>query len=225
MIITKNEVNEMTIQCILYDSFYLVCGFGEQYGEFVSYLQIPNGYALNTMLGEFDFNSDVDSIKKRLKSIDHYCVQSLPDKFLRKYKRSYIFSKKLKMIERKNSDMNNKEIDDIRHLTDLVESYLGNKVLVYGLHARNTIEGILYETFIFRMILDSENKQVKGEIVISKSVNNSRFFGKEGICSNKENEIKELLDIVDDYCQKRLPDKFLHEYFKVYKNKKKALRD
>lgn len=42
------------------------------------------------------------------------------------------------------------------------------------------------------------------------------FLGKTCSLNGDEKSIKESLQIIDDYCRLRLPDKFLDAYYKAY---------
>lgn len=81
------------VACILYDSFWLRCGFDDQYGTFGAGLEIGKEGIIREFVGkECSLNSDVESIKKSLQIIDDYCRLRLPDKFLDAYYKAYVLS-------------------------------------------------------------------------------------------------------------------------------------
>lgn len=81
------------VGCILYDSFFLKCGFDDQHGSFGAGLEISKEVILTCFLGKTcSLNSDEKSIRESLKIIDDYCRLRLPDKFLDAYYNAYVLS-------------------------------------------------------------------------------------------------------------------------------------
>lgn len=220
----KNDLNCPQIECILYDVYYLECGFENHHGAFACGIRFPSGEVIWDLLGNSnELSHDLLSILETFKMIDHYCRKSLPNKYLFYYKKTKFAPnvKLKKIIIERNRKMKEKDINDLRKIRPLLEQWFGNKICVYGINPdKNQVLAKLYDSFLMTIYLDLENKQVKVGIMIAKSIENTRFFGREGVSSNKEREIIELLKQVDKYCQKRLPDKFLKEYFKVYEGQR-----
>ena len=87
----NSRTNE--VACILYDSFWLKCGFDDQHGCFGAGLEVGKEGMITEFLGKrCSLNSDVKSIKESLQLIDDYCRLRLPDKFFDAYYKAYVLS-------------------------------------------------------------------------------------------------------------------------------------
>lgn len=107
---------------------------------------------------------------------------------------------------------------DIKELLKILEKHFGMKARHYSLNTDlNQINCVLYDSFVFRCQIDKRYGAFGGGIVLDdgKSVL-INFFGKKLSVNADEESIKENLDIVDNYCSLRLPDKFIKEYNKAY---------
>lgn len=78
------NLEERTLECILYESFHFKLSIGDRYGVFGAAIGIGNMmYSFSKGLGtEISLNSDSNSISSNLAIIDNYCRLRLPDKFL-----------------------------------------------------------------------------------------------------------------------------------------------
>ena len=84
------NTEEKKVGYFLYDAFSVVCEIDGQYGCFGAGIVMPDGQMLIAPLGkEISLNSDPDSIRKSLKTIDEYCRLRLPDKYLEAYEKAY----------------------------------------------------------------------------------------------------------------------------------------
>lgn len=107
---------------------------------------------------------------------------------------------------------------DVDGLYKLVESFFGYKIKMRYLNSKtNEVAGILYDSFWLECGLDSQYGRFeaglyigKGEAVITE------FLGKRCSLNSDKKSIKESLQIIDDYCRLRLPDKFLEAYYDAY---------
>jgi len=76
--------DKKTIECVLYDSFYLELSIGDRYGVFGAAIGIGSTmHSLVKVIGQpTTLNSDPGSVISNLNIIDNYCRLRLPDKFL-----------------------------------------------------------------------------------------------------------------------------------------------
>jgi len=102
----------------------------------------------------------------------------------------------------------------------LLENYFGYKASIKGQsNNRQEIEFILYDSFSITCGLD-EHGSFGARLNLPEIVGTTYFLG--FVCSlieNNEESIKDALKKIDEYCRFRLPDKFLKEYDRVYKEK------
>ena len=91
MTLSWMDFDARTIECILYDSFYLKLSIGDRYGVFGAAIGIGNMMrSFTKVLGtEISLNSDLNSISSNLAIIDNYCRLRLPDKFLLAFEEAY----------------------------------------------------------------------------------------------------------------------------------------
>lgn len=81
------------------------------------------------------------------------------------------------------------------------------------------VMGVLYDSFVLRFSLNDRYERFGAGIEIGNGVLLTMFLGEYCSLNNNDVDIKNSLDIIDNYCRQRLPDKFLIEYDKAYKNK------
>ena len=76
-----------TIECVLYDSFYIELSIGDRYGIFGGAIAIGMEMFSLPLVMEHNItlNSNQKSIIANLNIIDEYCRLRLPDKFLEKF--------------------------------------------------------------------------------------------------------------------------------------------
>ncbi len=107
---------------------------------------------------------------------------------------------------------------DIDKLCDLIESFFGYKAdVLYKDTEKKEVVCMLYNAFLLKCNLDDRYGRFGAGIVFgSQEATISEFFGKRCSLNTDEKSIKESLQIIDDYCRLRLPDKFLAKYDKSY---------
>lgn len=107
---------------------------------------------------------------------------------------------------------------DINKLYDLVECYFGYKAdMLYLDPEKKEVACMLYNSFLFKCNLNDQYGRFGGGIVLgNQEATITEFLGKRCSLDSDEKSIMESLQIVDDYCRLRLPDKFLQEYYKAY---------
>lgn len=108
--------------------------------------------------------------------------------------------------------MNSKEI------YMLVENFLGYKIKMLYLNSEtNEVGGIMYDSFLIKCLCDNKKNTFQVGINYGNSSQIlSTLLGENCICIINEKEIKKKLQVVDDYCRLRLPDRFLDAYYKAY---------
>ncbi len=83
---------------------------------------------------------------------------------------------------------------------------------------KNVVTCLLYDSFVFQCTIkpDRYSDHFGGWIVVSSEFTIRHFLGEGLSWGTDAKSIRKSLDIVDNYCRKRLPDKFLTEYYDSY---------
>lgn len=106
---------------------------------------------------------------------------------------------------------------NVNRLYDLVENFFGYKAKMRYLNTTtNEVACILYDSFWLRCGLDDQYGRFGAGLEIGNDGLIAYFLGKRCSLNSDERSIKKSLQIIDDYCQLRLPDKFLDAYYKAY---------
>lgn len=100
----------------------------------------------------------------------------------------------------------------------LVESFYGYKVKMQYINSeKNEVGGVLYDSFFIKCDTNDEYGRFGAGICFGEQKYTiTEFLGKRCSLNSDEESIKESLQIIDDYCRLRLPDKFLDAYYKAY---------
>ena len=75
---------------------------------------------------------------------------------------------------------------------------------------------ILYDSFWLKCNLDDQYGRFGAGLEIGTEGVITEFLGKRCSLNSDVRSIKKSLQIIDDYCRLRLPDKFLDAYYKAY---------
>lgn len=107
---------------------------------------------------------------------------------------------------------------DVRELYDFIENYYGYKVSMRYINSELMEVGvILYDSFYIKCFLKEEQKKFNAGISYGESEPLiTEFLGRKCLTGCDEQSIKTSLQIIDDYCRLRLPDKFLEAYYQAY---------
>lgn len=108
----------------------------------------------------------------------------------------------------------NKQLN-LDEIYKLLLEFFGNKATMLQYDSiEQEIDCILYEAFIFKCGIDEPYKTFKGGILLDSQHAILDYFGKEISLNNTREDIIKNFELVDKYCQLRLPDKYLEEFFK-----------
>lgn len=106
---------------------------------------------------------------------------------------------------------------DEDRLYDLVKEFYGYKCAMRGYNSENhDVFFILYNSFWAHCGVNEEGENFYASIETGSNGKITRFLGKTCSKETDEESIKESLQIIDDYCRLRLPDKFLKAYDEAY---------
>ena len=105
-----------------------------------------------------------------------------------------------------------------RDLYALVKEYFDYKINMMSYNSeKEEVRGIIYESFFLYCFMDNAKNEFRAELRYSDSDYVIReFLGKKSIGTLDVESIHNSLQIVDDYCRLRLPDKFLEAHYKAY---------
>lgn len=111
---------------------------------------------------------------------------------------------------------------DARELYIFIENYYGYKVSMRYINSETMEVGaILYDSFYLKCFLKQEEKIFNAGISYGESEPLiTEFLGKKCLTGCDKQSIKASLQIIDDYCRLRLPDKFLEAYYQAYASSK-----
>lgn len=107
---------------------------------------------------------------------------------------------------------------DIDKLYDLVEDFFGYKCNMIGIDSeKKEVYCILYDSFFLECNINDQYGRFGAGVCYGEQKHTiTNFLGKRCSLNSDEKSIKESLQIIDDYCRLRLPDKFLDAYYKAY---------
>jgi len=109
---------------------------------------------------------------------------------------------------------------DVEKLYDIIENYFGYKGDMNYMDVEGKEVGcVLYNAFLLKCDVNDRYGRFGSGIIIGDGGQLlTEFLGKECSLNSDEESIKESLQIIDDYCRLRLPDKFLEAYDRAYKD-------
>lgn len=97
----------------------------------------------------------------------------------------------------------------------LLESFFIDKGTILSINSdENEIYCLLYDSFVFVCGIEHPRNNFKGAILIDNKYAQKVFFGEKISLNNTREDIIKSFELVDKYCQLRLPDKYLEEFFK-----------
>lgn len=106
---------------------------------------------------------------------------------------------------------------NVDELYDLVEDFFGYKAKMKYLNSTTKeVACILYDSFWLKCDLNDQYGRFEAGLEIGQEGMITEFLGKRCSLNSDVKSIKKNLQIIDDYCRLRLPDKFLEEYYKAY---------
>ena len=107
---------------------------------------------------------------------------------------------------------------EAKELYNLVKEFFGYKAHMRYLNTKTKeVACVLYDSFLLKCNLDDRYGRFGAGIYIGEGpVVLTDFLGKGCSLNSDEESIKESLQIIDEYCRLRLPDKFLDAYNKAY---------
>lgn len=105
----------------------------------------------------------------------------------------------------------------VKELYGLVKDYYGYKIHMRSLNSETKeVVGILYDAFILRCDINDRYGRFGAGIDAGNGMVITDFLGKECSLNSDKKSIKESLQLIDEYCRLRLPDKYLDAYYKAY---------
>ena len=107
---------------------------------------------------------------------------------------------------------------NIDKLYDFVRDFYGYKIeMLFINETEKSIGGILYDSFFVMWHIDKSLNEFRAELRYGDSDHViTEFLGRKCVGKLKHKSIQKGLDIIDDYCRLRLPDKFLDAHYKAY---------
>ena len=94
-------------------------------------------------------------------------------------------------------------------LAIISDTFGGRATVISTERAVGVVSCVLYDTFVFTCGLNGEHGTFTGGIEYAKGRYITRFLGKHLSFNTDRESIVRSLEIVDEYCRLRLPEKFL----------------
>ena len=110
-------------------------------------------------------------------------------------------------------------IMDTKQLYVLIEEFFEYKVnMLYLNTEEKEVKCILYDSFFLKCDINDRYGRFGAGLCFGDIQENTltRFLGKSCSLNSDEQSIRESLNIIDEYCRLRLPDKFLEAHYKAY---------
>ena len=103
----------------------------------------------------------------------------------------------------------------------LVKEFFGYKIKMQYMNTeKEEVGGILYDSFFITCNVNDQYGRFGAGICFGEQKYTiTQFLGKTCLLNSDEKSIRESLEIIDDYCRLRLPDKFLDAYYNAYVEK------
>ena len=106
---------------------------------------------------------------------------------------------------------------ELAELYLLVKRFYGYKArMLYEKTSTKEVACVLYDSFLLKCDINDTYGRFGAGIVLGETYI-TNFLGKKCSLNSDEESIRQSLQIVDDYCRLRLPDKFLQAYDEAYK--------
>ena len=107
---------------------------------------------------------------------------------------------------------------EAKQLYLLVEDFFDYKVKMQYMNSeKKEVGGILYDSFFLRCDTNDQYGRFGAGIRYGEQKYTiTDFLGKRCSLNSDEQSIRESLQIIDEYCRLRLPDKFLDAYYHAY---------
>jgi hypothetical protein len=109
---------------------------------------------------------------------------------------------------------------NVNELYDFVKEFYGYKCRMLGYNSeKKEIMCILYESFFLKCGVGDKYEMFGAGIVFSanEDICLTDFLNQRCSLNSDEQSIKESLELIDNYCRLRLPDKFLEAHCKAYR--------
>lgn len=106
---------------------------------------------------------------------------------------------------------------DIGDVIGIITNYLGYKANIqYCNREEREVVFVMYDSFLFRCGFDKPHDTFKCGLRLNEHISSIKLLGKTFSLNSDEQSIKNSLQMADDYCRLRLPDKFLEAYYKAH---------
>lgn len=110
------------------------------------------------------------------------------------------------------------QINKLEDLYNLVKNLFDYKCKMIGIDSEKMeVNAILYDSFFLKCNIDDRYGRFGAGICFGEQEYTiTEFLGQRCSLNSDAESIKHSLQIIDEYCRLRLPDKFLDAYFKAY---------
>lgn len=108
---------------------------------------------------------------------------------------------------------------EIKRLYLLIKEFYGYRCKMRGIFSEEKeVKCLLYDSFLLRCSLDDRYGRFGAGLSIDENTVVTEFLGERCSLNSDEESIKKSLEVIDNYCRLRLPDKFLEAYDEAYLN-------
>ena len=167
---------------------------------------ISENYKIKEALGKSFCCLGTEGISTCLQQVEDYCRLLLPDKFLEAYSK--------KKIERTQVREPREKIT-FEQSVDIAKNFWGNRAKISVNEQKEAI-CVLYDAFIFRWNYNDRYGAFEGGVLLKNDSLVWDYLGKNLQTDRWKGAFLKDLEIVDQYCRMRLPDKYLKAYDVAY---------
>lgn len=106
----------------------------------------------------------------------------------------------------------------LEELYSLINNFYGYKCQMIGIDSEKMeVNAMLYNAFYLKCNINDRYGRFGAGISFGvQEYTITEFLGRRCSLNNDEESIKKSLQIIDEYCRLRLPDKFLDAYYRAY---------
>ncbi|MDJ0338445.1 hypothetical protein [Cryobacterium sp. PH31-O1] len=164
--------------------------------------------------GQFVSAGDRDSVLGALRAVDESCRLRLPDNYLAKF--DVVFDRSLRLFGPRKGGLPAPSLPYAKFY-EFALNFFGARIsLPTSDKVGQRMAGVLYDSFLFSCGFDEQRMMFGASIWIGSEGAIGSFMGRSPSMRTDRDSILESLQLVDEYCRLRLPEKFLTVFDAVH---------
>ncbi|MDJ0338437.1 hypothetical protein [Cryobacterium sp. PH31-O1] len=177
-------------------------------GGFSAAIQVGAGRNVTSGLhGEFESANDRESVVNVLRAVDESCRLRLPDDYLAIF--DVAFDRDLRFYGPRKDGPPLPGMPYAEFYGLAVDFFGARMSSPTNDEAGRSMTGVLYDSFLIRCGYDEQKPMFGASICVSPQSGSRGFLGRSPSWSTDRDSLVEGLQLIDEYCRLRLPEKFL----------------